>query len=405
MENKINVFSEIGELKKVVVHTPGDELKYVSPNRLEELLFSNVIEFKEAKREHLDFVSKLRDEGVEVIELIDLVEQTIQKNNNEIKEKFIKDFLEESSPKLQKFEKDILFEYFNSFDNIKKMVALMMSGITQKDLKIDNDRYLIIDPLPNLYFARDNFISVGNSIIISNMKYKTRKRETIFTNFIFKNHPEYKNANIIFERKNLNDEESIIEGGDVFIYSKEALVVGVSERTNMKAIFELGKNLKKNKNNEFKVIYAINVPKMKSLMHLDTWLTMIDFNKFIYSPNILSDIKCWKIDLSNEILKEEEINGSIKDIVKEIIKQEPILIPVGGENASQIRIDVETNFDATNYLVIRPGVVIGYDRNFRTQEALEKAGIKVISFEGNQLSLGMGSSRCMSMPLYRENLK
>lgn len=405
MENKINVFSEIGELKKVVVHTPGDELKYVSPNRLEELLFSNVIEFKEAKREHLDFVSKLRDEGVEVIELIDLVEQTIQKNNNEIKEKFIKDFLEESSPKLQKFEKDILFEYFNSFDNIKKMVALMMSGITQKDLKIDNDRYLIIDPLPNLYFARDNFISVGNSIIISNMKYKTRKRETIFTNFIFKNHPEYKNTNIIFERKNLNDEESIIEGGDVFIYSKEALVVGVSERTNMKAIFELGKNLKKNKNNEFKVIYAINVPKMKSLMHLDTWLTMIDYNKFIYSPNILSDIKCWKIDLSNEILKEEEINGSIKDIVKEIIKQEPILIPVGGENASQIRIDVETNFDATNYLVIRPGVVIGYDRNFRTQEALEKAGVKVISFEGNQLSLGMGSSRCMSMPLYRENLK
>lgn len=405
MENKINVFSEIGELKKVVVHTPGDELKYVSPNRLEELLFSNVIEFKEAKREHLDFVSKLRDEGVEVIELIDLVEQTIQKNNNEIKEKFIKDFLEESSPKLQKFEKDILFEYFNSFDNIKKMVALMMSGITQKDLKIDNDRYLIIDPLPNLYFARDNFISVGNSIIISNMKYKTRKRETIFTNFIFKNHPEYKNTNIIFERKNLNDEESIIEGGDVFIYSKEALVVGASERTNMKAIFELGKNLKKNKNNEFKVIYAINVPKMKSLMHLDTWLTMIDYNKFIYSPNILSDIKCWKIDLSNEILKEEEINGSIKDIVKEIIKQEPILIPVGGENASQIRIDVETNFDATNYLVIRPGVVIGYDRNFRTQEALEKAGIKVISFEGNQLSLGMGSSRCMSMPLYRENLK
>lgn len=405
MENKINVFSEIGELKKVVVHTPGDELKYVSPNRLDELLFSNVIEFKEAKREHLDFVSKLRHEGVEVIELIDLVEQTIQKNKNEIKEKFIKDFLEESSPKLQKFEKDILFEYFNSFDNIKKMVALMMSGITQKDLKIDNDRYLIIDPLPNLYFARDNFISVGNSIIISNMKYKTRKRETIFTNFIFKNHPEYKNTNIIFERKNLNDEESIIEGGDVFIYSKEALVVGVSERTNMKAIFELGKNLKKNKNNEFKVIYAINVPKMKSLMHLDTWLTMIDYNKFIYSPNILSDIKCWKIDLSNEILKEEEINGSIKDIVKEIIKQEPILIPVGGENASQIRIDVETNFDATNYLVIRPGVVIGYDRNFRTQEALEKAGVKVISFEGNQLSLGMGSSRCMSMPLYRENLK
>ena len=144
---------------------------------------------------------------------------------------------------------------------------------------------------------------------------------------------------------------------------------------------------------------------MPNLMHLDTWLTMLDHNKFLYSPNMLSVLKFWELDLTKSDLKMIEKNSSLKDMLKSIIGEEPILIPIAGKEANEIDINIETHFDGTNYLVITPGVVVGYDRNAKTSQALKDAGIKVLAFEGNQLSLGMGSARCMSMPLYRENLK
>ncbi|MDE5553471.1 MAG: hypothetical protein K2I67_02885, partial [Malacoplasma sp.] len=116
-------------------------------------------------------------------------------------------------------------------------------------------------------------------------------------------------------------------------------------------------------------------------------------------------LKIWEIDLTKSKIEFKEINESLQDFLSSIIGKKATLIPVAGENATQIDIDVETNFDATNYLVISPGVVVGYDRNRKTSEALTKAGIKVLPLSGNQLSLGMGSARCMSMPLYREAIK
>lgn len=143
--------------------------------------------------------------------------------------------------------------------------------------------------------------------------------------------------------------------------------------------------------------------KQKNLMHLDTWLTMIDHDKFIYSPNINSSIKFHKIDLKkpDELV---HLKITLEAFLKRITKRKPILIPVAGKNAKQLDIDIETHFDATNYLVIEPGVIVGYSRNKKTEEALKKAGVKVLAFKGNQLSLGMGSARCMSMPLKRNDI-
>ena len=129
---------------------------------------------------------------------------------------------------------------------------------------------------------------------------------------------------------------------------------------------------------------------------------MIDYDKFLYSPNMMGVLKIWKIDLKASKIEWHEINEPLTNFLSSVIGKEATLVPVAGEGATQIDIDVETNFDATNYLVIKPGVVVGYDRNRKTNEALTKAGIKVHSWNGDQLSLGMGSARCMSMPLYRE---
>ncbi|WP_406616804.1 arginine deiminase family protein [Mycoplasmopsis adleri] len=403
---KINVYSEIGKLKEVLVHTPGDEIRRVAPSRLDELLFSAILEPDAAIREHERFCEILKENGVKPIQLVDLVADTWKKVSESTREDFIERWLDECEPKLNSNLRQIVKEYITNLEtkSVKKMIRTMMAGIERRELGLSEEEApteLVVDPMPNLYFTRDPFASVGNGISLHHMKYVTRQRETIFSEFVFDNHPDYKSTPRWFDR----NDEGRIEGGDVFIYNSKTLVIGVSERTNKEAIKVMARKIQADSETTFERIFAINVPPMPNLMHLDTWLTMLDKNKFLYSPNMLSVLKVWEIDLSDPELVWHEIDGSLEEILTRIIGKKPVLIPIAGQGAQQLDIDIETHFDGTNYLAIAPGVVVGYSRNKLTEKALKKAGIKVLSFDGNQLSLGMGSARCMSMPLVRENLK
>ena len=398
----INVYSEIGELEEVLVHTPGDEIRHVAPSRLEELLFSAELEPDTAIKEHKSFVKILKEHGVKVVQLVDLCSATYDAVSEDIQEEFIEDWLNQAEPKLNIEHRELVKKYLKSSKNTKEMIKKMISGIRAKELNIKQKESLIVDPMPNLYFTRDPFASIGNGISLNSMKYKTRKREVLFSRFIFTYNKKYKNVPRYFDE---DSTELTIEGGDIFIYNEETLVIGNSERTNHKAIISIAKNIKNNKECKFKKIIVINVPPMPNLMHLDTWITMLDYDKFLYSPNMMNVLKFWEIDLQKEEIELVEKNENLEKILHSIIGKKPILIPVGGKDADQLDIDIETHFDATNYLAIKPGVVIGYDRNKKTQKALKEAGIKVLPFEGDQLSLGMGSARCMSMPLVRKDLK
>lgn len=397
----INVFSEIGILKKVLVHTPGKEIEYISPQRLDELLFSAILEPKQAREEHKRFIKILEDNGVEVVQLVDLIVETYKHATKEEKNKLIEEWLTEVKPKITESSlRDKIKSHILDQKSILEMIKKMMSGFYAKEINVKSKHEFIVDPIPNLFFTRDPFATVGDAITIHKMKYKTRQRETLFSKFIFDVHPEYKDVKKYTKRNG----KYTIEGGDVFIYNSETLVIGVSERTEFEVIQQIAEKLAIEKNTTFKRIFAINIPKMGNLMHLDTWLTMIDYDKFIYSPNMLGELKIWEITLDSISKKPVKLNIKLEAMLKKIIGVKPILIPVGGHNASQLDIDLETHFDATNYLTIAPGVVIGYDRNVKTEAALKEVGVKVLSFEGNQLSLGMGSARCMSMPLIREDL-
>lgn len=402
MNNKINVYSEIGKLKKVLVHTPGEEIDYVTPQRLDELLFSALLDPVRAREEHKEFIKILESHGVECVQLSELTAETYIASNVDVKEKFINQWLDESIPKLSAENRKKVYQYLKKLEsNPEKMIRKMMSGVLAKEVDAKSDVELIVDPMPNLYFTRDPFASVGNGVTVHHMYRPTRRRETIFADFIFTHHPDYKKTPQYYTRK----EEFCIEGGDVFIYNDKTLVIGVSERTEKKAIQSLAEKIQKNPDVSFEKIYAINVPKMSNLMHLDTWLTMLDYDKFLYSPNMMGVLKIWEIDLSNKKLEWKEINESLEKFLSFIIGKKAITIPVAGKNSTQIDIDVETNFDATNFVVIEPGLVVGYDRNRKTNQALKDANIKVLSWNGDQLSLGMGSARCMTMPLYREPIK
>ncbi len=397
MKNKssISVYSEIENLKEVIVHRPGNELLFVSPTNMQKFLFSAIIELSEAQKEHDNFVKKLKENGVKVVYVKDLFNQTIKNVNQKTLDSFFNEFIKESKISNQKYQK-ILFNFLKKTKK-ENIFEKIVTGISTKELKINKENdILLTDPMPNMYFTRDSFTCIGNSLTINNMKYYVRQRETLIYDFIFSNHPDYKNCTKYIDR-NISYP---IEGGDIFIINKDILMIGISERTSKDAILKIAKKIK-DQNHSFKKIICVNVPKMSNLMHLDTWLTMVDYDKFIYSPNILKELKFFEINLENKIIKSKWINSSLKDMLEKMIGKKVTLIPVAG-NYSKLSVDIETHFDATNFLTIKPGVVIGYDRNKKTINELKKNGIKVIAFSGNQLSLGMGSARCMSMPIYRK---
>lgn len=397
MKNKssISVYSEIENLKEVIVHRPGNELLFVSPTNMQKFLFSAIIELSEAQKEHDNFVKKLKENGVKVVYVKDLFNQTIKNVNQKTLDSFFNEFIKESKISNQKYQK-ILFNFLKKTKK-ENIFEKIVTGISTKELKINKENdILLTDPMPNMYFTRDSFTCIGNSLTINNMKYYVRQRETLIYDFIFSNHPDYKNCTKYIDR-NISYP---IEGGDIFIINKDILMIGISERTSKDAILEIAKKIK-DQNHSFKKIICVNVPKMSNLMHLDTWLTMVDYDKFIYSPNILKELKFFEINLENKIIKSKWINSSLKDMLEKMIGKKVTLIPVAG-NYSKLSVDIETHFDATNFLTIKPDVVIGYDRNKKTINELKKNGIKVIAFSGNQLSLGMGSARCMSMPIYRK---
>ena len=263
----INVYSEIGTLREVLVHRPGREIDFLDPNRLEELLFAATLEPNNARAEHDNFTNILKNEGVKVIELADLVAQTYVLCSKQVQNDFIERFLDEATPKLTTKLRADVKKFLTNIDSPREMVDFMMGGILSSDIGLNKQApYLVVEPMPNLYFTRDPFASVGNGLTLHYMKHNVRRREVLFSEFIFKNNERFQNVpKYILPKKGLE-----IEGGDVFVYNKNTLVIGVSDRTKMSTIKELAKNVKQNKECTFNRIFAINVPKMPNLMHLDT---------------------------------------------------------------------------------------------------------------------------------------
>ena len=237
----INVYSEIAKLRKVLVHTPGKEVANESPQRLDELLLSALIEPESAKEEHEKYINILKDNDVEVVQLVDLLVETFESCNKKQKEEFIWKWISESKPEIKNEKiQDKVFKYINSLKTVNELILKMMHGIFYEEIKEKSKLDFVVDPMPNLYFTRDPFASIGNGVSINKMKYETRRRETIFSEFIFTYHPVYKDTPKYYNRNS----SGTIEGGDIFIYNSETLVIGLSERTSKKAIIQILKKIR-----------------------------------------------------------------------------------------------------------------------------------------------------------------
>lgn len=402
--NKINVFSEIGTLKTVLLHEPGAELENLTPTILSDLLFDDIPWLPLAIEEHRKYAQTLRDNGVEVVYLTDLVCESLD-TSEDVKNEFIKEFIDEAN-----IASDTLSHYtelyLKSFNSTLEMVKKTMSGIKKDEIPNFSKRTLsdyisdypfVTDPMPNLYFTRDPFACIGNGISLNKMKTITRSRETIYGKYIFKYHPKYKNDNLFYNRTN----KTSIEGGDIIVLNNKIICVGISERTYPSSIEKLAKNIFNN--SSFEKVLAFNLPKTRSFMHLDTVFTQVDYDKFTVHSHCSDNFKVFELSKSpsdNNKLVVKEICDSIENILSHYLGTKVKLIKCGGDDS--ISSDREQWSDGANTLAIAPGKVIVYNRNEVTNKILKENGIEVITIPSSELSRGRGGPRCMSMPLYRE---
>ena len=411
----IHVTSEIGKLKKVLLHRPGKELLNLTPDTLGELLFDDIPFLPDAQQEHDGLAKALADNGVEVVYLEDLMTEVLD-ISEEIKNQFVEQFMDEAGINSYKY-RGLVYKYLMNIKTNKKLVLKTMEGIQISEIpkitKNDSDTLedfvntpdkFIAAPMPNLYFTRDNFASVGEGIDLHRMYSVTRNRECIYAEYIFKYHPDYKNVSKYYNRKY----SWSTEGGDLLNINEHVVAIGISQRTKAQAIDQLAKNFFKAPDCKIDTVLAFSIPESRAFMHLDTVFTQIDKYTFTYHPGIMGTLQVFEIKEgtqpnTTEDLIVNEINASLDKILERYLNHPVKLIPCAG--GDKVAAEREQWNDGSNTLCIAPGVVIVYDRNNVTNDVLRKEGIKVIEIHGAELSRGRGGPRCMSMPLEREDVK
>ena len=403
--SKINVYSEIGKLKTVLLHEPGEELHNLTPKHLDDLLFDDIPWLPLAKKEHQKFAQTFIDAGIKVVYLVDLVVEALDTDEG-LKDQFIKQFIKEANINSVTLS-EIVYDYLKGFEDTKSMVLKTIAGIKKTELPdfkirtlrdIIDDKHFATDPMPNLYFERDPFASIGNGVALNSMYSVTRSRETIYGEYIFRYHPEYKNTKLFYKRDLIKS----IEGGDVMVLNKKTLIIGSSQRTTPVAIETLAKNLFYKEETSFENIIVLSIPKARTFMHLDTIFTQVDINKFTIHQECYDSLKIVEIHKGENKLVVNETKEELKDVLSRYLNREVILIPCGGNDT--VSADREQWSDGSNTIAIAPGKVIAYERNDITNNILRSYGVEVFEIPSSELSRGRGGPRCMCMPLEREDI-
>ncbi len=405
----IHVKSEIGKLKKVMLHRPGQELEHLVPEDLERLLFDDIPYLKTAKIEHDMFAEIMRGQGVEVVYLEDLTAEVLK--NPEKKEQFVREFIAEGGASAAKV-RDQLYDYLMNIADEKELVLKTMSGIRASELNVKmscplvslvkKESQFLLDPIPNLYFTRDPFACIGNGVSLNRMYSRTRRRETLYGKYILKYHPDFAGKVPFYYDRTM---DFAIEGGDILNLNNKVIAIGISQRTTPEAIELLAQNIFADETSEIDTILALDIPAVRAFMHLDTVCTQVDYDKFTIHPGIMQTLRIFEIRPGEQKgqLKVTESDAMLSDILAKYLELDKVtLIKCGGKD--RIASEREQWNDGSNTLCIEPGKVVVYDRNYVTNEILRQNGIEVLEMASSELSRGRGGPRCMSMPLEREDL-
>ena len=405
--SRFYVGSEVGQLKKVLVHRPELSLRRLTPSNCEDLLFDDVLRIEQAGAEHDAFQQVLRNQGVEVFVLHEVLAETLA--NPEAKAWVLERQINEYryGPALAR-EVHAYFENLNNVD----LASHLIGGLTVNELNSSSgsptlgmlsETDFILDPIPNHLFTRDTSCWVYGGVSVNPMAKPARKRETVHMRAIYKFHPLFQNADFhtYYGDTDQNYDLGTIEGGDVLVIGRGAVLIGMSERTTPQGVENLSRALFKT--GQANKVIALELPKARSCMHLDTVFTHMDVDCFTYYPDIMKGNNCWELTPgdSEEIIFTQVKDGFTNAIARALDLDSLRMIPTGGDVFEAER---EQWNDANNVLAVKPGTVVTYERNVYTIENMQKAGIEVLTIPGEDLGRGRGGARCMSCPMERDDI-
>ncbi len=397
--------SEVGVLRTVMLHRPGNELKRLTPRNNDKLLFDGIPWVNRAQDEHDAFAEQLRRRGVEVLYLTELLTETLQEDQarnhaittalgglhlGDTMRSYLARVLQDASP-------EELTGYLTSGirnDEVRGGFGLVTSLLASDDF--------LIDPLPNLLFTRDSSVWIQDRVAVTSLAMPARSRETQLTELIYTAHPRF-----IGTRKIHGWHHEHVEGGDVLLLAPGVLAVGVGERTTPAGVERLARQVFHAELAH--TVLAVPIAQERATMHLDTVCTMVDVDKIVMYPNVADSLQAYAVTVADRGVNDQEL-------VLDVADAEPFLVAAAKAMEIDTLHQIDTGLDpvtaereqwddGNNTLALAPRVAVAYERNDETNDRLEEAGIEVVRIAGSELGSGRGGPRCMSCPITREPLK
>jgi arginine deiminase len=415
---RLNVTSEIGRLKSVLVHLPGREIDVMIPPMMNQLLFDDILYGQVAREEHRRFQQIIRFIAPEVLDIQDLLEEVLA--DDDVKRRIIADFATRAH--LPRRVAAALREKRPS-----ALAEVLIGGIPNEKNGSGELPSFALNPVPNYFFMRDPQVVLGDGVIVCGMATEARRREALLSKYVFQYHSLFSGRDIFWaDFTEAKRSAPTIEGGDVLVASRELLLVGLTQRTNRAAIKRLAKSLQA-ANAGVKTIIVVELPKQRSFMHLDTVFTFTSRHEcLIYPPVILprgsQPATVTSLDLTTKTLAATSHKSLLGALKKFGFDLDPIYC--GGKRAVDQQREQWT--DGANAFTLAPGIILLYERNVRTAEELSKHDYHIvyeddlllgrmeletwtdkkyaIQIAGHELSRARGGPRCMTMPLEREDL-